>query len=84
MGNNLGTGNASKDFIGLQAAVDDTTSVATFQGISRSTYANWQATRTAQSGAIALANLRTDYDAATRGSDEPTLMVTTPAVAYAA
>ena len=75
-----GTGNSSKDLLGIIAAVDDTTSVTTYLNISRSTYTQWRATRTAQSGSLSLANLASDFDAAQIGSDAPTLLVTTPAV----
>jgi len=75
-----GTGNANKDILGLQAAVDDSTSVTTYLGLSRSTYTNWKATRTAQSGSLTLADLAADFDAAQVGEDAPTLFVTTPAV----
>lgn len=75
-----GTGNSSKDFLGLQAAVDDATSVATYGGLSRNTYTNWRATRTAQSGSLSLANLAADFDAAQIGDDTPTIIITTPAV----
>lgn len=75
-----GTGNSSKDVLGLQAMVDDSTSVTTYGNISRATYTNWRATRTAQSGSLSLANLAADFDAAQIGNDTPTIMVTTPAV----
>ena len=52
----------------------------TYQGLSRNTYTNLRATRNAQSGALTFANLATDYDAAQRGKDSPTLGLTTPAV----
>lgn len=75
-----GTGNSSKDILGLQAAVDDSTSVATYGGLSRSTYTNWRGTRTAQSGSLSLADLAADFDAAQHGNEVPSLIVTTPAV----
>jgi hypothetical protein len=75
-----GTGNSSKAFLGLGAAVDDSTNVTTYGTLSRSTYTNWQATLTAQSGSLSLANLAADFDAAQIGGDAPTLMVSTPAV----
>lgn len=75
-----GTGNASKDFLGIHAAVDDSTNVTTYGGLSRSTFTNWRGTLTAQSGSLSLANLASDFDAAQRGDDAPTLIVTTPAV----
>lgn len=75
-----GTGNTSKDILGIHAAVDDSTNVTTYGGLSRSTYTNWRGTLTAQSGSLTIANLAADFDAAQRGDDVPTLMVTTPAV----
>ena len=75
-----GTGNVSKDLLGLVAAVDDSTNVTTYAGLSRSTYTNWRGTLTAQSGSLSLANLAADFDAAQRGDDAPTLMVAPPAV----
>jgi len=64
----------------LQSHVDDGTTAVTYQNLSRTTYTNLNATRNAQSGALTFANLATDYDAAQRGVDSPTLIVTTPAV----
>lgn len=75
-----GTGNSSKDILGLLAAVDDATDVTTYGGINRNTFTNWRATRTAQSGSLSLANLAADFDAAQVGSDTPDLIVCPPAV----
>jgi len=75
-----GTGNANKAIAGLQYHVDDGTTAGTYQGLSRTTYTNLNATRTAQGGALAFSDLAADYDAAQRGTDSPTLGVTTPAV----
>lgn len=75
-----GTGNSNKDFLGIQAACDDATDVVSYGNISRNTFTNWRATRTAQSGSLSLANLAADFDAAQVGSDLPTLMVCPPAV----
>lgn len=75
-----GTGNSSKDLLGIHAAVDDSTNVTTYAGLSRATYTNWRGTLTAQSGSLSLANLAADFDAAQRGDDAPTLIVTTPTV----
>lgn len=68
-----GTGNSSKDMLGLQAIVDDATSVATYGGQSRSTYTTLKATRTASGGTITLAKMATLYNAITSGSVKPTL-----------
>ena len=75
-----GTGNSSKALNGLNYHIDDATDVTTYQNLSRSTYSNLNSTRNAQSGALAYSNLATDFDAAQRGSDSPTLILTTPAV----
>mgnify|MGYP001596771021 CR=1 FL=1 len=75
-----GTGNASKDINGLVYHVDDATNVVTWQGLSRTTYANLRSTLTAQSGALGFDDLATDTDAAQRGSDSATDIFTTPAV----
>ena len=75
-----GTGNAGKDILGIRAAIDDTTLVATYGGLNKTTFARWNATVTAQVGGLSLPNLAADFDAAQRGDDAPTLMVTTPAV----
>jgi len=75
-----GTGNSSKDILGILAAIDDGTSVGTYGNLSRSTYANWKATRTAQSGSLSLADIAADFDAAEINGELPTIMITTPAV----
>ena len=75
-----GTGNNSKAINGLQYQVDDSTTTVTFQGLSRTTFTNLRSTRSAQSGALGIANLDADYDACQIGTDTPTLGVTTPAV----
>ncbi len=75
-----GTGNNSKDILGLQAAVDDSTNVTTYGNISRATYTGWRGTLTAQSGSLSLANLASDFDAAQVGNQTPSIIVTTPGV----
>lgn len=71
-----GTGNSNKDFLGLGAAVDDGTSVATYGGLSRSTYTTIKATKTASGGTITLAKMSTLYNAVTSGSQKPTVGIT--------
>ena len=75
-----GTGNNSKEITGLLAAVDDNTDVTTYQGLSRATFTNWRGTRTAQSGALTVANLYTDFNSAQIGQDAPSVVLTTPAI----
>lgn len=75
-----GTGNGSKDFLGLEAIVDDTTNVTTIGALSRSTYTTLQSTVTASAGTISLAKMSTLYNAAASGSQTPTLGLTTEAI----
>lgn len=75
-----GTGNSSKDFLGLEAIVDDGTNASTFGTLSRSTYTTLKSTVTASSGTISLAKMSTLYNAASSGSQTPTLGLTTEVV----
>lgn len=75
-----GTGNGSKDFLGLEAIVDDGGDVATYGTLSRATYTTIQGTDTASSGTLTLAKMDTLYNAATSGSQHPTCGFTTEAV----
>jgi len=75
-----GTGNGGKDLTGLDAAVDDGTSVASYGGLSRATYATLQADVTLALGNLTLTAMATAYDAAAKGSDRPTIIFTTEGV----
>jgi hypothetical protein len=77
-----GTGNSSKDFLGLGAIVDDGTSVATIGGLSRTTYPVLASTVTASGGTLTLAKLATLYTNIASGSENssPTLMVSNETV----
>ena len=68
-----GTGNSSKDFLGLGAIVDDGGDVSTIGGQSRSTYTTLQSTDTASGGAVSLAKLSTLHSAVSSGSQKPTM-----------
>lgn len=70
-----GTGNAGKDFLGLEAIVDDGTNAATYGGLTRATYTTLNSTVTASSGTLSLAKMDTLYDAITSGSVKPSLGV---------
>jgi len=72
-----GTGNSNKDFLGLEAIIDDGTVVDSIGGSSRTTYDVLNATRTASGGTLTLAKLATLYDAVSSGSSKstPTLML---------
>lgn len=75
-----GTGNSSKDPLGLGALVDDGSSVATIGELARSTYSTLASTVTASGGAVSLAKMRTLYSAITSGSIKPTVGLTTQTV----
>ena len=75
-----GTGNSNKDFLGLDAIVDDATSVATYGGLARSTYSMLNATRTASGGTLTPALMGALYDNCARGGERPSLIVATEAI----
>lgn len=75
-----GTGNGSKDPLGLAALVDDGSSVATIGGLSRSTYTTLQSTVTSSSGTLSLAKVDTLWASTTSGAQKPTAIYTTEAV----
>ena len=78
-----GTGNSSKDFLGWDAIIDDSTSVTTFGNISRSTYAVWQSTRTGSGGTMDLDKVATLVSAVAVGASQrnrPTSLVSNETV----
>ena len=75
-----GTGNSSKDPLGLAALVDDGTSVATIGGLSRSTYTTLKSTVTASGGTLTLAKVDTLWSNVVSGSQKPTAFYTTETV----
>ena len=77
-----GTGNSSKEPLGLQAIVDDGTSVSTIGGLSRTTYPVLNATRTASGGTMTLAKLATLFSNISSGSSlsTPTLITSNETV----
>lgn len=75
-----GTGNSSKDPLGLAALVDDGTSVASIGGLSRSTYDTLQGTVTASGGTLSLAKVDTLWINCASGAQKPTAFYTTEAV----
>ncbi len=68
-----GTGNSSKDFLGLGAIVDDGTDTSTYGELTRSTYSTINATVTASGGTLTLAKMSTLYSAIKSGSQKPTV-----------
>lgn len=75
-----GTGNSSKDFLGLEAIVDDGSNAATYGGQTRASYDSLDATVTASGGTLTLAKMATLYSAISSGSVKPTLGLTTETV----
>jgi len=75
-----GTGNSSKDPLGLGALVDNGDSVATLGGLSRSTYTTLKSTVTASGGTMTLAKLDTLWSAVSSGTQKPTAFYTTETV----
>lgn len=66
-----GTGNNSKDFLGLGAVVDNGNTVATIGGLSRSTYPTLQSTVTSAS-TLSLSTMRTLFNAIADATVVPT------------
>lgn len=75
-----GTGNGSKDPLGLAALVDDGTNVATIGGLSRSTFTTLKSVVTASGGSLTLAAVDTLWMAVKSGAQRPTAIYTTEAV----
>lgn len=68
----------TKKIDGLKGAVDDTTILTTYGGLSRSTYTWWKST-VDTSGTLTLTTLQTDFGTVTKGGRHPTLIVATQA-----
>lgn len=75
-----GTGTSNKEFLGLDAIIDDGGEVATYAGLSRSTYTTLKANETDVGGALTLAGMATMFDSCEVGSDAPTIIYTTPTI----
>jgi len=67
-----GTGNSSKDFLGLEAIVDDGTNAATYGGLTRATYTTLKSTVTSSGGTLTLAKMATLYSNVSSGSIKTT------------
>ena len=75
-----GTGNSSKNIIGLAAAVDDGTNVVTYGNISRTTFTNWKAVYSANASvgrALTLSLMNTMMENTSKDNDKPNLIITT-------
>lgn len=75
-----GIGNGSKDFLGLEAIVDDGTNASTYGTLSRTTFSTLNSTVTASSGVLSLSKMSTLYNVASSGSQTPTLGLCSEAI----
>lgn len=70
-----GTGNGGKDFLGLEGIVDDGTNLATYGGLSRTTFPTLKSTVTGSGGTLTLAKMDTMWDSVTSGGIKPTVII---------
>jgi hypothetical protein len=77
-----GTGNSSKDLLGLKALVDDGTEVTSLGDITLATYTWFAANVSATVGSLTLAHMASQYSAASsgRGAESVDLIVTTETI----
>ena len=75
-----GTGNGSKDPLGLAALVDDGSSVSTLGGLSRTDFSTLQSTVTASGGALTLAKVDTLWINTATGAQKPSAFYVTEAI----
>jgi len=77
-----GSGNGSKDLLGLRALVDDGTDVTSLGDITLATYTWFNSTVSSAVGSLTLAHMATQYSAASsgRGAESVDLLVTTETV----
>jgi hypothetical protein len=74
-----GTTSGADDIIGLDAAIDDGNTTATWGEINgTSTYTTWVSTLTSNSGAITIAQMASMYDSAKVGNDAPSIVIMHP------
>ena len=76
-------GTNAKKVVGLTAAIDDSTNVTTYGGLSRATYTNWKSKYSANGAAgraVTLSLLGTQTGNATKGNTKPNLYLTSQAV----
>lgn len=75
-----GTGNSSKDMLGLAALVDNGDSVANIGGLARSTFTTLKSTITATGGTLTLALIDTHWTNISSGAQNPDIAYVTEAV----
>lgn len=70
---------SSKKITGIKGAVDDSTVLTTYGGLSRSTYSWWQSQVDTSTTQVSLDNFQTMFGDCSKGGRHPTLIVTTQA-----
>lgn len=77
-----GDGTNTKEFVGLEGIVDDGTNLATYFGLSRSTYTTLQSTVDSSSNVLSLSKMTSLYSDISESSSSlmPTDIYTTPAI----
>ena len=75
-----GTGNGSKDLLGLKALIDDGTDVTSLGGITFASYSWWQSAVSSAVGALTLSHMATQFNNASSGADKVDMIVTTEAL----
>lgn len=72
-----GTGNSSKNWLGLKALVDSTGTVG---GINGATATWWRSVKDSTAGALTIAQMTSAYNQASVGNDHPDMILTTRAL----
>lgn len=75
-----GTGNGSKDWLGLAAIVDPSPSTGTVGGIDASTETWWRNKQASEGGVLQLSTLSNMFNQCTKGKIKPEFCLTTQAV----
>lgn len=74
-----GTGTGD-DFLGLGGIIDDGSNLGTYGGLSRTTFTQLNSDVTSSAGNLTIAIMASSQDAAKRGSQKPTIGITTESV----
>lgn len=75
-----GTGNNSKDPLGLAAIVNDGSTITTIGGLDRTVYTTLKSTMTSSNGTLTIAKMDTMWNNVTSGQKKPTIIITTEAI----
>lgn len=73
-----GAGNGGRDFLGMEAIVDNGTNAATYGGLSRTTYPTLNSSVTTAVGTLTLNTMVAAYNAVSDGSIQPTAIYCSP------